>query len=289
MKKLLSLIFLIFLLSRTYGQLTVNAGNDTAICSYVGGSDTIEIGGNPTAFGGVEPYIYTWSTHYSVGSLLFGASHFLDDSTKSNPKIVNPTYDFIKLKLTVTDNLGTKAEDSITIRFSVFYHLAIECIDFINQGDTVTLSGNMGNGIGPLSYVWSPNYNISDITAASPNVWPDTTVYYKVYAIDSIGCRSEPSTCFIYVNTSGISQIINDMVKSEVLPNPIKSNSKILLSEDIVGNATIQVFNAYGQTILLDKISSDTYIIGEKINSDGLYIYMIKIGNTIVSHGKFVK
>ena len=75
----------------------------------------------------------------------------------------------------------------------MFYYLTIECIDFINQGDTVAISGTMGQGIGPLSYVWSPNYNISDTSAASPNVWPDTTVHYQVSAIDSIGCISEPS------------------------------------------------------------------------------------------------
>jgi hypothetical protein len=289
MKTRLWLVFLIFLSSRAYGQLIVNAGNDTAICSNGEDFDTIQIGGNPTAFGGVEPYIYTWSTNYLIGSQLYGASRFLDDTTKSNPKIVNPTLDFIKLKLTVRDNLGTKAEDSIIIRFSVFYYLTIECIDFINKGDTVAISGNMGQGIGSLSYVWSPNYNISDTSAASPNVWPDTTVQYQVFAIDSIGCISEPSTCSIYVNTTGISQINNDLIKSEVIPNPINSNSKILISEDIMGNATIQVFNSKGQAILLDKLSSDTYMIGDKIFADGFYIYVIKNGNIILSNGKFIK
>jgi hypothetical protein len=289
MKTRLSLIFLILLSSRAHGQLFVNAGNDTAICSNGGDFDTLEIGGNPTAFGGVEPYVYTWSTNYLVGSQLFGASHFLDDSTKSNPRIVNPTLDFIKLKLTVTDNLGTKAEDSITIRFSVFYYLTIECIDFINQGDIVTLSGNMGQGIGSLSYIWSPNYNISDTSAASPQAWPDTSVYYHVHAIDSIGCVSEISTCSIYVNSTGFQQINNDLIKSEVLPNPINSNSKIILSETIRDNATLQIFNGNGQTVLFDKFSSDTYIIGDKIIADGLYIYVIKNGSEMVSNGKFVK
>jgi hypothetical protein len=288
MKTRLWLVLLIFLSSQTYGQLVVNAGNDTALCANGEDFDTIQIGGNPTAFGGVEPYIYTWSTNYVIGSHLYGASHFLDDSTKSNPKIINPSLDFIKMKLTVTDNLGTKVEDSITIRFSVFYYLTIECIDFINQGDTVAISGNMGQGLGPLSYIWSPNYNISDTSASSPNVWPDTTVYYQVFAIDSIGCISEPSTCSIFVNTTGVSQINKDLIKSEVIPNPIKSNSKILLSENM-GNANIQVFNSKGQGILFDIFSSDTYIIGDKIATSGFYIYMIKKGNTLVSKGKFVK
>lgn len=150
------------------GQLIINAGNDTAICANESDFNAINIGGNPTAFGGVEPYVYKWTTNYSVASQSFGASFFLDDTTKSNPKLIRPALDFINLKLIVTDNEGTMAEDSITIRFSSFNYLSIDCIYFINQGDTVTLSGNMGKGIGPLRYIWSPNYSISDITGASP-------------------------------------------------------------------------------------------------------------------------
>jgi hypothetical protein len=289
MKTRISLIFLILLSSRVYGQLIVNAGNDTALCANGADFDTIAIGGNPTAFGGVEPYHYSWSTDYSIGSQSFGTSYFLDDSTNSNPKIVNPSLDYLKLKLIVTDDLGAKAEDSITIRFSIFYYLAIECIDFINQGDTVTLSGNMGQGIGSLSYTWSPNYNISDTSVASPQAWPDTSVYYHVYAIDSIGCVSEISTCSIYVNTTGISQMNSDLIKSEVLPNPINSESRIVLNEDIMKNATLHIMNGNGQTVLFDKFSSNTYIIGDKIIADGFYIYVIKNGSEMVSNGKFVK
>jgi hypothetical protein len=289
MKTIISLIFLVLLSTRTYGQLKVNAGNDTALCTNGADFDTLVIGGYPTAFGGVEPYHYSWSTEYSIGSQSFGASYFLDDSTNSNPKLVNSSPDYLKLKLTVTDNLGTKAEDSITIRFSIFYYLAIECIGFINQGDTVTLSGNIGQGIGSLSYIWSPNFNISDTSAASPQVWPDTSVYYHVYAIDSIGCVSEISTCSIYVNSTAIPQMSRDLLKSEVLPNPINSESRIVLNEDTMKNATLQIMNGNGQTVLYDKFSSNTYIIGDKIIADGFYIYVIKNGSEIVSNGKFIK
>jgi hypothetical protein len=289
MKTKLFIVFLILLSSRAIGQLKVNAGNDTAICVNVWGFDTIQIGGKPTALGGVEPYVYNWSTNYSIGSHSFGASHFLDDSTNSNPKIVNPALDFLKLKLIVTDNLGAKAEDNITIRFSIFYYLTIECIDFINQGDTVTLSGNIGQGIGPLSYTWSPNYNISDTSAPSPQAWPDTSVYYQVFAIDSIGCISEPSTCSIYVNTTGISQTNNNLVKSVVFPNPIRSSSTIVLNEDNMEKLTLQIINNNGQTVLIDKFSSNSYIIGDKRFSDGFYIYVIKNGPEIVSYGQFIK
>jgi hypothetical protein len=290
MKTQLSIVFLILLSSGSYGQLIVDAGNDTAICANGWDFDTIEIGGNPTASGGVEPYIYTWSTNYTIGSHSYGASFFLDDSTKSNPKLICPTLDFLKLKLIVTDNLGAKAEDSITIRFSTFYYLTIECIAFIDQGDTVTLSGNVGQGIGPFIYTWAPNYNISDTSSASPQAWPDTSVYYRVYAIDSIGCVSEPSTCSIYVNPTGITQPKNNnLIKSVIFPNPINNYSIIALNENSMEELTLQVINSYGQTVLIDKLSSNIYTIGDKIFIRGFYIYLIKNGSKTVSYGRFVK
>lgn len=289
MKTKLPLLFLIILSVPTFGQLKVNAGNDTAVCISVWGFDTLEIGGNPTALQGNEPYQFTWSTNYTIGSHTYGASHFLDDSTSSNPKIVNPTDDFLKFNLIVTDNQGTKAEDSLTIRFSIFYYLTFECMYIINQGDTVALSGNMGQGIGSLRYIWSPNYNISDTSAASPSAWPDTSVYYHVYATDSIGCVSEPSTCSIYIKPTGISQTKNNLIKSIVFPNPINSNSTILLNEDNLENLTLQIVNSNGQTVLIEKFSSNAYIIGNKRFRDGIYIYFIKNGPEIVSCGQFLK
>ncbi len=289
MKAQLSLLFLILISGRTFGQLKINAGNDTAICITVWGFDSLEIGGNPTASEGFEPYQYVWSTNYTIGSHTYGASHFLDDSTISNPKIVNPTDDLLKFKLTVTDNHGTKAEDSITIRFSMFVYIAYECMYFIDQGDTVSLFETMGQGIGPLSYAWSPNYNISDTSAASPKAWPDTTVYYQVYAIDSIGCISDPSTCFIHVNPAGITPINNQLVKSMVFPNPINSSSTINLNGYKTDKLTIKIVNSNGQTVLIDEFFSDTYRIGNKKFMDGYYIYLIMDGHKTISYGKLIK
>ena len=289
MQTKLTLLFLILLSSRAFSQLQVNAGNDTIICVSVWGIDTTEIGGSPTASGGIEPYVYTWSTNYTIGSNSYGASYFLDDSTKSNPKIINDAPDNLKFKLIVTDNNGTHAEDSINIRFSKFVYLLMDCIAFINQGDTAILSGNMGDGIEPLSFAWSPNYNISDTTAAYPKAWPDTTINYYVYATDSIGCVSETSSCWISVNTTGVYSINYDLRNSIVYPNPINNNSTISVNKVITDDLTIHIINANGKAVLIDKIFSNSYVIGDKILSKGIYIYMIKNNSEIISYGQFIK
>jgi hypothetical protein len=288
----LTLFGLILIATRVFGQLQVDAGNDTTLCLGSWGIDTTEIGGNPTASGGVEPYSFEWSTIYTIGFLSFRASYFLDDSTKSNPRLINApldNMDILKFNLLVTDDVGTKAKDSLRIRFSKFGYLTMDCIAFINQGDTINLFGNMGLGIEPLSFFWSPNYNISDTLTASPKAWPNTTTYYYCYAIDSIGCISDTSSCWISVFPMGINSTTNNLSNSSVFPNPINANSTISIENLNANNLSIQIVNAIGQVVLVDVFSTNTFLIGDKIFTPGIYNYVITNKAEIVSYGRFVK
>lgn len=55
-------------------------------------------------------------------------------------------------------------------------------INGICRGDSVQL-----NASGGASYVWIPNYNISNDSIDNPLVWPDTTTLYTVIVYDSCG------------------------------------------------------------------------------------------------------
>jgi hypothetical protein len=289
MKKDLIVLFLILFSGSVTAQLQVDAGKDTILCVGLLGADTTELGGNPTATGGVEPYVYAWSAKYTLGSSSYWASYFLDDSTKSNPKLIHDVQSNLKFKVVVTDNNETHAEDSVTVRFSWFGYLASDCIAFIEQGDTVKLFGNMGLGIEPLSFFWSPDYNISDTSSGSPLAWPDTSTHYTVYAVDSIGCISGTSGCWISVNTTGTNSNYYDLTGSSVFPNPITSNSTISLNTMGADNLHIAVINAGGQVVFNDRFAVTPYLIGDKALKKGNYIYVIQNASGIVSYGKFVK
>jgi len=280
---------LILISSRLFGQLTIDAGNDTIICISVWGVDTTVIGGNPTAIGGTEPYSYAWETNYTIGSNSFGASYFLDDSTKANPKIVNDAPEKLKFILTVSDNDETQMQDSVNIRFSRFAYTLVDYFANINQGDTVTLMHNIGLGIEPLSFSWTPNYNISDTSVSNPRAWPDIDTDYQVIAMDSLGCVSEPDIFEVSVNPLGISMNKKVDSKSIVFPNPIDSKSKIYIHGNQFTDYIIKVINTSGQTVLSDKMDSDSYNIGNKINKSGLYVYLILNNRKIVSSGQFIK
>ncbi len=287
--KLTFLIILILLSGKLFAQLTIDAGNDTIICVGMWGVDTTEIGGNQTATGGTDPYVYTWETKYTVGSVSFWASDFLDDTTKANPKIVTDAPENLKFILTVTDKNEIQMRDSVTIRFSRFGYTMEDYFANINQGDTVTLMHNIGEGIPPLKYSWSPDYNISDTSISNPKAWPDTDTDYQVYATDSAGCISAPDVYEISVLPAGISHNNKVGLKSFVFPNPVNNRSKIYVSGDWIYDCTIKVFNANGQIVLSDKMNADSYQIGNKINTSGLFIYIIFKDDELVSSGQFVK
>lgn len=289
--KTILLIFgiLILISSNLFGQFKIDTGNDTILCVGVWGVDTTEIGGNPTASGGTEPYTYAWETNYTVGSNSFGASYFLDDSTKANPKIVNDAPENLKFILTVSDNNGAELRDSVNVRFSSFAYTLMDYFANINQGDTVTLAHNIGLGIEPLSFTWSPNYNITDTTISNPKAWPNTDTDYKVFATDSIGCISEPDIFEVNVTSVGILENKETDFKSVVFPNPVDGNSKIYLIDNQHSDFRIKVINAKGQIIISDKMDSDSYQIDNKINQTGLYIYLILNKDELISSGQFVK
>lgn len=287
--KIFTLGVLMLISSSLFGQLAIDAGNDTIICVGLWGVDTTEIGGKPTALGGTEPYTYSWETNFTIGSNTFGASYFLDDSTKANPKIVNYSPTALKFILTVSDNNGAVLRDTINVRFSNFVYTEIYFDRTINQGDTVTLRHNIGGGIKPLSFTWSPNYNISDTTISNPRAWPEIDTDYTVFATDSAGCVSERDIFEIDVTTAGIIENKEADFKSVVFPNPLDVSSTIYLMDCHYSDAEIKVINTQGQLILSDKMDSDSYQIGDKINTAGIYIYLILRKDEILSAGRLVK
>lgn len=280
---------LIFLSTLLHGQFTVDAGRDTILCIGLYGNDTIMIGGNPTALDGSEPYSYSWSTIYNIGDHSYGASHFLNDTTLANPKLLYIPESKLKFKVTVTDNNGIQNEDSIVIRSSRFIYLTIDNFASIKQGDTITLSNNIGLGIAPLRYIWTPNYHLSDTSICCPKAWPDTSVKYQVIAIDSIGCISAPDFFDVHVNALGINSHNTGLSQSIVYPNPINYNSRITLHGNNKDALTISILSISGQVILNDTFSGNSYFIGNKTLKSGIYVYQIIKDNNIISKGQFTK
>lgn len=70
----------------------------------------------------------------------------------------------------------------------------------ICMGDTSCLTATPAGGIGPYTYLWSPNTTISDINIANPCVWPITNTTYIVTITDQTSGCSTTASVLITVN-----------------------------------------------------------------------------------------
>lgn len=146
-------------------QLTVNAGNDTVICS----NQPVQLGGNPVVTGGTGPYTYIWSNGATTTS-----------------QIVNPV-GTASYTLTVTDMMGATGVDVVIITVSS-PTVSTQVTDVLcNGGNNGIVCAHASDGLSPYTYIWSNGMaNDSCIQGLSAGT-------YVVTATDNIGCTVETS------------------------------------------------------------------------------------------------
>ncbi len=150
--------------------LTADAGADQAIS--LGAS--ANLGGAPTASGGIAPYVYSWTP--STG---------LDDATAANP-MATPAASTVYI-VTVTDALGCTDADTVNVIVSILPIANAGPDTAICAGDSVVIGGSpTGNaGAAPYSYSWTPTTGLNDPTAANPIASPAATTTYIVLVTDA--------------------------------------------------------------------------------------------------------
>ncbi len=245
------IIWAISPVSKVFSQCSINAGNDTILCI----DNTIpqfQLGSNPVVTNGNPPYTYCWETTYQIGNLVFTASDFLNDTTLEHPQLINvlgnnETLQFI---LTVTDSIGNHCTDTVNIRFSSFVIiLGMQTTININQGDSTQLYPCTSGGIPPLNYLWTPDYNLSDNTAAEPWASPDTTTNYYLWVEDSAGCQHQEPCYIVNVTLTGIHEkpFTNNLV---ILPNPATDNLTVSIKNKELRITSVSIIDVMGKEVL---------------------------------------
>ena len=143
---------------------TIITNNDTSVC--------IGTCAQLTASGGTN---YTWSP---------GGT--LSDSTIFNP-VACPT---------VTTNYTVTVTDANSCSDTSGVSVIIDPLPVVDAGvDTAICFGDTTqlNATGAVSYVWTPNVDISDTSIANPLVNPTTTTTYYVTGTDVNGCVNTDS------------------------------------------------------------------------------------------------
>ena len=147
------------------------AGANTSLCI----TDSVMIGGSPTATGGIAPYAYVWSPAASLSSAVV--------ANPNSKATVNTKY-----TLTVTDNIGCKAYDSVNVTVFPLPVASVAFSDTVScPGDTIQLFVSAGFS----SYAWSPSSRINNTSVFNPLVYPIDTTVYKVVVTDANGCKDD--------------------------------------------------------------------------------------------------
>lgn len=181
-------LFSLFSVNSANAQLAAHAGADQTICP----GNSANLGGTPSATGGLAPYTYSWSPTTGL--------NLSNDPNPTAAPTATTTY-----TLTVTDNTGAVNTDVVIVTMSSIY--------FVNAGrDTsicVAASAEIG---GPnnvtwagINYSWAPAAGLNDSTKSNPIATPTHTTTYTLTATIA-GCSS-PKTSIVTVTIIPTPQI----------------------------------------------------------------------------------
>ena len=157
--------------------LAVDAGLDRTLCANSG--SCVSIGGNPTAVGGVSPYIYQWSPITGLNS-----------GNVANPCAAPATT--TTYRVTVTDQVGCSFVDSVKVIVSPLITVNAGNDIAICFGTSTTLGASpaAAGGTGVFTYLWSPAIAISSTVISNPTANPTTNSSYTLTVRDSLGCSA---------------------------------------------------------------------------------------------------
>ena len=280
------ILLISFISSESLAQLVAEAGNDTALC--VDSPNTLTIGGNPTASGGIPPYQYIWSGTYQYTGRIYSASFMLEDTTVANPVFREGAIpDSVILYVTVKDQEETVAMDSIQIRLSKFLRCLGECRYDIAEGDSVQLEPCcITGGIPPIQYQWEPSESLSDTTKQFPWAKPSESTSYTVILTDSIGCQVTTSSL---VNVIPLSiNSISDNKEIVIYPNPSSKVLKIQFNLESYYNTSFRIFDFSGKTVIEIKVFDPEISLNLNRITPGLYIYQWDSKDKQLASGKII-
>lgn len=149
------------------------------------------LGDTMTLYGTVTPayskYTYTWTPGTSL----------------SNPNILDPIFTAstsTKLTLKATTPAGCTDSDEVALTVYPANFLKLPSDTAICSGGKIRV---MLDADAAADFIWTPDFNISDVKSLNPELSPVTDQMYIVYGVDTNGCN-DTNSIFIKVQPAAI-------------------------------------------------------------------------------------
>jgi len=158
--------------------------------------------------------------------------------------------------------------DSMTIKFSPPPTLNAGGTRYVLRGRTITLNPSVSNN--NVSYLWSPNIDINDVTAKNPIITGDINRTYILTVTDSRGCVSQDST---FIKVSPEIKTDNTFTPNGDGINDVWNITGLIAYVD----ATVDIFDRYGQKVFHSLGYSKPWdgTLNGKALPFGVYYYVI--------------
>jgi gliding motility-associated-like protein len=207
----------------------VDAGPDQSVCSQ---DPSVQLAGSITIPGGTF-----WSSS--------GSGNFSPSANSLNATYLPSAADEQNGSVTLVlhaQNPGTCyiPTDTMTVKFMPPPTISAGGNRYILRGHTITLEPTSSDN--NVTYLWSPNVDINDVTAKNPVITGDIDRTYTLTVTDSRGCVST-DTAFIKVQPE-----IN--INNTFTPNGDGINDVWNITGLIAYvDATVDIFDRYGQKV----------------------------------------
>ena len=135
------------------------------------------------------------------------------------------------------------------------------------------------------SYTWSTN--AASATTMSVTVTPTVATNYTVTV--SNGTCTATATVSVNVNPcTGVKEVYASNGIS-IYPNPTNGIVHIAVTNELLENATIELYDAIGKLVIREVLSKETTTVNMNKLEDGVYFYKVISNNQDVKIGKLVK
>ncbi|AEV34086.1 hypothetical protein Oweho_3133 [Owenweeksia hongkongensis DSM 17368] len=275
----------------SYSQCIADAGPDQHWCGALGGYSMPSLGNTPSASNGQAPYIYEWSIDpISISpTTTFFTSIFLDDTTSSNPQLIDFWGREITFFLKVTDANSSVCFDTVTVTSSTLTQHTDGYFVTINAGDSVKLYEPNVWSMFPIdSVLWRPNHGLTDSNAYRPWAKPTKDIVYYSTIWDSKGCTLTGTPfLYVFVNHLGNSEFEESQI--DIYPTLLKAGESLTihLSQNLF-NARVEIHDLSGRKVFSAPLENKKSEFVLSSLPKGVYLCSISTEGKVITQKKIV-